>query len=187
MSSTTITASLKPYIDINNDRKAICEIEMEAAEQSPEYKKLDAKINAWTIAIMATMVIEFVNIVVLNDEPGFCISCILIICVFCIGIRMCTIACDQKEITRAVQHKPSNQSLPLSDYIRNKLHIDIMSFRYTKDRLTYEDYRWGRLPEKTIRMECVYHPENDNANYYGVMTINPDAKTVAFTSIDTMH
>lgn len=89
MSSTTITASLKPYIDINNDRKAICEIEMEAAEQSPEYKKLDAKINAWTIAIMATMVIEFVNIVVLNDEPGFCISCILIICVFCIGIRMC--------------------------------------------------------------------------------------------------
>ena len=187
MSSTTITASLEPYININNDRKVICEIEMKVAEQSPEYKKLDAKTTAWTLAIIAMMVIEFINIVTLNDELGFCISCILIICVFCIGIRMCTIACDQKDITRAIQHKPSNQSLPLSDYIRNNLRIDIMSFRYTKDRLTYEDYRWGRLPEKTIRMECVYHPENDNANYYGVMTIDPDDKTVAFTSIDTMH
>lgn len=187
MSSTTITASLKPYIDINNDRKAICKIEMEAAEQSPEYKKLDAKNTAWMLAIMAMLVIEFVNVVVLNDEPGFYISCMLIICVFCIGLRMCTIACEQKEIIRAVQHKPSNQSLPLSDYMRNKLHIDIMSFRYTKDRLTYEDYRWGRLPETTMRMECVYHPENNNTNYYGVMTIDPNAKTVAFTSINTMH
>lgn len=187
MSSTTITASLKPYIDINDDRKAICEIEMEAAEQSPEYKKLDAKTTAWTLAIIAMMVIEFINTLVSDNEISFCISCILIICVFCISIRMCAIACDQKDITRAIQHKPSNQSLPLNDYIRNNLRIDIMSFRYTKDRLTYEDYRWGRLPETTMRMECVYHPENDNTNYYGVMTIDPNAKTVAFTPIDTMH
>lgn len=103
MSSMTITASLEPYININNDRKVICEIEMETTEQSPEYKKLDAKNTAWTVAIMAMMVIEFANIVILNDEPGFYISCMLIICVFCVGIRMCVIACDQKEIIQTTQ------------------------------------------------------------------------------------
>lgn len=70
----------------------------------------------------------------------------------------------------------------LGDYVRNELHVEVVSFCCDNDRFEYEYCKDGELPYAVKRMECIWRVLPDGEERYGRLMIDPDEITIAFIS-----
>lgn len=181
----SITASLTPYIDINKEHRNAAHEAEEKAIQQPTYKKADMLRSDYTIDAATILIFGLGSAIILwSGETRTWIIITLLAITVCAAVlcyyKAAQIRRWQNEFLHDILSSPKCQMIPLNQYVRDNTHIDIVLFKDPSDEQFFDWLTDGYLPINKTHMQCAWMIENDDNEYYGFTTIDPDAETIAF-------